>query len=69
VVTVGASSFTLKDEHGTLTITISNTTAFDGVKGIADLKAGMRVEVKGAQQTNGSIAAQRVHVEDSEHGD
>jgi hypothetical protein len=69
VATVGASSFTLKDEHGTVTITVSNTTAFDGVKGITDLKVGMRVEVKGAKQTNGSIAAQRVHVEDSGHDD
>ena len=51
VATVGASSFTLKDEHGTVTITVSNTTAFDGVKGIADLKVGMRVEVKGAKQS------------------
>ncbi|HEY7094913.1 MAG TPA: DUF5666 domain-containing protein [Ktedonobacterales bacterium] len=62
VATVGASSFTLKDEHGTVTITVSNTTAFDGVKGIADLKVGLRVEVRGAKQANGSIAAQRVHV-------
>jgi uncharacterized protein DUF5666 len=69
VATVGASSFTLKDEHGTVTITVSNTTVFDGVKGIADLKVGMRVEVKGAKQSNGSIAAQRVHVEDSGHDD
>jgi Domain of unknown function (DUF5666) len=67
--TVGASSFTLNDEHGTVTITVSNTTAFDGVKGISDLKVGMRVEVKGAKQTNDSIAAQRVHVEDSGHDD
>jgi hypothetical protein len=67
VATVGASSFTLKDEHGTVTITVSNTTAFDGVKGIADLKVGLRVEVRGAKQANGSIAAQRVHVEDSGH--
>jgi hypothetical protein len=69
VATVGASSFTLKDEHGTVTITVSNTTAFEGVKGIADLKVGMRVEVKGAKQSNGSIAAQRVHIEDSGHDD
>jgi hypothetical protein len=66
VVTPGASSFTVKDEQGTVTITVSTTTAFVGVKGIADLKAGMRVEVKGTKQSNGSIAAQQVIVG---HGD
>jgi hypothetical protein len=32
------------------------------VKGIADLKAGMRVEVKGTKQSTGAIAAQQVTV-------
>jgi hypothetical protein len=67
VATVGAASFTLKDEHGTVTITVSNTTTFEGVRGIADLKVGMRVEIKGAKQSNGSIAAQQVKAEDSGH--
>ena len=67
VTTVGATSFTLKGEHGTATITVSNTTTFVGVKGIADLKVGMRVEVKGAKQSDGSIAAQRVRVDDGGH--
>jgi hypothetical protein len=70
VATVGATSFSVKDAQGaTTTVTVSNATIFEGVKGIADLKAGMRVEVSGAKQTNGSIAAQRVHVEDSGHDD
>jgi hypothetical protein len=69
VTAVGASSFTLKDDHGTVTITVSNTTTFDGVKGITDLKVGMGVEVEGAKQTNSSIAAQHVHVEVSEQSD
>jgi hypothetical protein len=64
--TVGAASFTVKNEQGTVTITVSNTTTFVGVKGIADLKAGTRVEVKGAKQSNGSITAQQVIVG---HGD
>lgn len=68
MVTVGATSFTLHGEHGTVTVTVSNTTTFEGVKGIADLKVGMRVEVKGAKQSDGSIAAQHVQVEDSGHG-
>jgi hypothetical protein len=62
VMTVGAASFTLRDEQGTVTITVANTTTFAGVKGLAELKAGMRVEVKGTKQSNGSIAAQQVIV-------
>jgi hypothetical protein len=66
VVMPGAASFTVKDEQGTVTIIVSNTTTYVGVKGIADLKAGMRVEVKGTKQSNGTIAAQQVTVG---HGD
>jgi hypothetical protein len=66
VVLPGAASFTLKGEQGTVTITVSSTTTFTGIKGLADLKAGMRVEVKGTKQSNGSIAAQQVSVG---HGD
>jgi len=68
ITTVGATSFTLHGEHGAATVTVSNTTTFEGVKGIADLKVGMRVEVKGAKQSDGSIAAQHVKVDDSGHG-
>jgi hypothetical protein len=68
IATIGGSSFTLRDEHGTVTITVSNTTTFEGAKGIADLKLGMRVEVSGAKQSDGSIAAQHVQVDDSGHG-
>jgi Domain of unknown function (DUF5666) len=68
VATVGAASFTIKDEKGAIaTVTVSSTTTFEGVKGIAELKAGMRVQVKGVKQSNGSIAAQRVQVEGSGH--
>jgi hypothetical protein len=70
VATVGATSFTIKDEKGAMTtITVSSTTTFEGVKGIADLKVGMRVVVKGVKQSNGSIAAQHVQAVDSGHGD
>jgi hypothetical protein len=70
VATVGATSFTIKDEKGAMTtVTVSNTTAFEGVKGIADLKVGMRVEVRGMKQSNGSVAAQHVQVGNSSHGD
>jgi hypothetical protein len=67
IATIGGSSFTLKDEHETVTVTVSHATTFEGVKGVADLKVGMRVEVKGAKQSDGSIAAQRVQVDDSGH--
>jgi hypothetical protein len=67
VVTVGATSFTVKGEQSTITVTVSNTTTYEGVKGIADLKAGMHVEVVGMKQSTGSIAAQHVKVGESEH--
>jgi hypothetical protein len=62
IVTVGATSFTVKGEQTTVTVTILNTTTFIGVKGIAELKAGMHVGVIGAKQANNSITAQRVLV-------
>ena len=58
IVTIGGSSFTVKGVQNTVTVTVSTTTKFVGVKGIADLKAGMRVAVLGVKQTDGSIAAQ-----------
>jgi hypothetical protein len=67
IATVGGSSFTMKDEHGIVTVTVSNATTFEGVKGFTDLKVGMRVEVKGAKQSDGSIAAQRLQVDDGGH--
>ena len=42
---------------------------FAGVKGIADLKAGTHVEVKGMKQSNGSIAAQHIQLADGSHGE
>jgi hypothetical protein len=63
VVTVGATSFTVKGMQGTTTITVSSTTVFmGGVRRLADLKAGMHVVAIGAKQSDGSIAAQRVFV-------
>jgi hypothetical protein len=67
VATVGATSFTVKGEQGTMTVTVSSATVFGGgVKGLTDLKVGMHVEVAGMKQTNGSIAAQRVYVASGE---
>jgi hypothetical protein len=61
VVTVSATSLTVKDAKGAMTtVTVSNTTTYVGVKGIADLKAGMHVVVVGMKQSNGSIAAQHI---------
>ncbi len=67
IVTVGATSFTVKGEQNTSTVTVSNTTTFVGVKGITDLKSGMRVEVKGVKRSDGSIAAQHVQTDDGGH--
>jgi hypothetical protein len=69
VLSVGADTFSLKTEHGAKTITVSKTTVFDGgLTGLGDLKVGKQVEVKGALQSDGSIAATRVHGEDSGSG-
>jgi Domain of unknown function (DUF5666) len=65
VLSVGDSSFVLKLNAGSVAVTVSSATVFDGgLRSLADLKAGMRVEVKGQKQSNGSIAASRVHGED-----
>jgi len=50
-------------------VTGSRVTVLEGVKGIADRQAGMRVEGAGAQQTTASIAARLVQGESGEHGD
>jgi uncharacterized protein DUF5666 len=68
VVSVDASgsSFMLKQSDGsTIQVTASSSTVFDGgLTKVGDLKAGMAVEVKGAKQSDGSVAASRVHGED-----
>jgi hypothetical protein len=69
IVTVGATSFTVKGEQSTVTVMVLNTTTFIGVKGIADLKAGMHVGVIGAKQANNAITAQRVLVLSDGRGD
>jgi len=66
------SSFMLKQSDGsTVQVTVSSTTIFDGgLTKLGDLKAGMTVEVKGAKQSDGTVAASRVHGEDvnEDHG-
>ena len=59
--TVGASSFTLQPEQGNaLTVNVSSTTRFEGVKGLSGLTHGMHAAVMGTQQSNGSISATMV---------
>jgi uncharacterized protein DUF5666 len=66
-VDTAGSSFMLKQSDGsTVQVTASSTTIFDGgLTMLGDLKAGMTVEVKGAKQSDGSVAASRVHGEDA----
>jgi Domain of unknown function (DUF5666) len=66
----GNSSFVLKLSNGTTkTVIVSAQTVFDGgFHSAADLKAGVFVEVKGNLQSDGSVAAIRVHHEDSSSG-
>jgi hypothetical protein len=56
---ISTSSFVLTEADGTnVTVTVSGTTEFQGsAHALADLKAHMHVTVKGAKQTDGTIAA------------
>ncbi|HEX5439990.1 MAG TPA: DUF5666 domain-containing protein [Ktedonobacterales bacterium] len=56
---ISTSSFVLTKTDGTnVTVTVSGTTEFQGsAHALADLKAHMHVTVKGAMQTDGTIAA------------
>src|SRR5689334_14647256 len=67
VASVGTSSFVLTlSDKSTMTVTTSDKTVFDGgLTKLADLKTGASVEVKGAKQSDGSVAASRVHGEDA----
>jgi len=60
--TVGSASFTVKLSDGTAkTVSVSKQTQFkDELHGLADLKAGMQVEVKGSAQSDGTFAATSV---------
>ena len=66
-VNTGASSFVLTlSDKSTVTVTTSDKTVFDGgLTKLADLKTDASIEVKGAKQSDGSVAASRVHGEDA----
>lgn len=69
-VDTNASTFTLQPEQGNpLTIHVSPQTSFEGVAGLADLKSGMKAEVRGTQQPDGSIEASKVRAKDAHQGD
>jgi uncharacterized membrane protein YgcG len=70
VLTVGSNSFVMQLSQRQVTVTVATTTEFDGgLHSLADLKVGMQVEIKGTLQSNGAIAAIRVHGEDNHDGD
>ena len=66
-VDASGSSFVVKESGGaSVTVKVSASTIFDGgLTKLGDLKAGMTVEVKGATQADGTVAASRVHGEDA----
>jgi len=69
VLAVGSASFVMQLGARQVTVIVSSSTDFDGgLHGIADLKVGMLVEMKGQLQRNGAIAATRVHGEDGHDG-
>jgi hypothetical protein len=70
-VNTGSSSFVLKQPSGaTKTVVVSAQTVFDGgLQRLSDLKAGQLLEVKGNLQSDGTLAATRVHGEDNDADD
>lgn len=66
-----SSSFVLKQSSGaTKTVVVSAKTVFDGgLQGLSDLKVGQLLEVKGNLQSDGTLAATRVHGEDNDATD
>jgi hypothetical protein len=70
VLLVGSNSFVMQLGARQVTVTVSSATEFDGgLHSLADVKVGMHVEMRGHLQSNGAIAATRVHGEDDHDGD
>jgi hypothetical protein len=70
VLSVGGDSFVVQLGQRQVTVIISSATEFDGgLHSLADVKVGMQVEMRGHLQSNGAIAATRVHGEDDHDGD
>lgn len=67
----GHNSFVVADEHGKdVTIVVNAQTEFaDGLHNFTDLKVGMRVEVKGNLQTDGTVTAASIEGENNASGD
>lgn len=65
VASVDANGFTVTLESGdTVSVSVDATTTFSGsVSGLADLAAGMKVEVDGVYQSDGTVAAASVQVD------
>jgi hypothetical protein len=68
-ITSGGSGFTLSISDGpfsagTLSVTLSGATVFQGIAGVSALSTGMFVNMDGALQGNGMLLATRVAVED-----
>jgi hypothetical protein len=70
-VDTGKSSFMVKLADGTIkTVTVSAQTEFDGgFDRLSDIKAGALVQVTGNLQSDGTVAATRVHREDDSSSD
>lgn len=66
VKSVAGNSFVLTTAQGDVTVTLDGSTRFTGsahAAAVTDLKAGMRVEVQGTRQGDGSILARTVEVQ------
>jgi hypothetical protein len=66
-VNIPGKSFALKNQRGLATIVTDGSTLFrlhGAAAGLGDLAAGQRVEVEGSLQTDGTILARVVNIED-----
>jgi hypothetical protein len=67
VTSVSAPNFTIASRQMTqmLTFATDSNTQFDGISGLSQLTAGMIVEVDAQEQSNGTLLAKRVEVEEN----
>lgn len=72
IVAVGANQITLVTEHGSVTIAVNDATVIrknQGPGSLSDLKPGLKVEVKAVVQSDKSLLAKVIEVDDEDDGD
>lgn len=72
IVAVGANQITLETEHGSVTIAVNDATVIrknHGPGSLSDLKPGLKVEVKAVVQTDESLLAKVIDIDDEDDGE